>query len=225
MTLNLQATNSFSIQKAHQTQTRLAQKIIRQDKLPQKIRTVGGVDAAYLNSLGVGAATVLDYDSLELLEAAVAACEVKMPYIPTLLSFRELPPVMAAIRKLNSCPDVLLVDAQGLAHPYRFGFACHLGLALGIPTIGVAKSRLIGEPVKVGTETVLIDKGEVIGAQVTTVEGQKPVYVSIGYKVSLQTAVEIVQHASKGRISEPLRHAHRLATKERNRLAVVWGKS
>jgi deoxyribonuclease V len=209
----LKTPNNFSIQKAHQTQTRLAQKIIKQNTLPQKIRFVGGVDVAYL---GVVAATVVDYDSLELLEAKVAVCEVKMPYIPTLLSFRELPSTLAAIRKLQVCPDVFLVDAQGYAHPYRFGFTSHLGLALGKPTIGVAKSRLFGEPIKVGSETVLMDKGEVIGEVVTTKDGIKPVYVSVGHMVSLQKAVEVVKHMSKGRISEPLRLAHELATKERN---------
>lgn len=219
-----QKLTNFSVQKAHQTQNRLAQKIIRRDKLPQKIRSIGGIDVAYLDNLGIGAATTVDYDSLELLEAQVAVCEVKMPYIPTLLSFRELPPAIAAIRKLGFCPDVFLVDAQGLAHPYRFGFACHLGLALEKPTVGVAKSRLIGKPVEVGTETVLMDKSELVGAVVTTKQGVKPVYVSIGHMVSLETAVEIVKHTSLGRISEPLRQAHLLATRERDRLAGVFGQ-
>ena len=169
--------------------------------------------------LGVGAITVVDYDSLELLEAQVATCEVKMPYIPTLLSFREIPPAVAGIRKLRVQPDVFLVDAQGLAHPYRCGFACHLGLVIGKPTIGAAKSRLIGEPVKVGEREFLMDKGEVIGEVVTTEQGSKPVYVSIGHMVSLETAVKIVKHCSKERIPEPLLQAHKLATKERIRLA------
>jgi deoxyribonuclease V len=214
----LKIPHNFSIQKAHHTQVLLAQKVIKQDKLPHKIRTIGGVDVAYLGNLGVAAATVVDYDSLKLLEAKNAVCQVKMPYIPTLLSFRELPPAIAAIRELENCPDVFLVDAQGLAHPYRFGFACHLGLVLGIPTIGVAKSRLVGLPSEVEAETVLMDKGEIVGAVVTTKEGVKPVYVSIGHMVSLKTAVEIVRQTSKGRISEPVRLAHELATKERNSL-------
>jgi deoxyribonuclease V len=220
----LKLPNNFSIQKVHKTQTFLSQKVIKQDRLPQKICTVGGVDVAYLDNLGVAAATVVDYDSLKLLESEVAVCEVKMPYVPTLLSFRELPPAIAAIRKLKMCPDLFLVDAQGLAHPYRFGFACHLGLALGRPTIGVAKSRLFGEPVKVGAETFLVDRGEVVGAEVTTLEGYKPVYVSIGHMISLESAVEIVRHMSKGRISEPILAAHNLATNERNRLAVSLGQ-
>ncbi len=216
--------NNFSVQKAHKTQTLLAQKIITQDKLPKKIRSVAGVDVAYVDNLGIGAVSVVDYDSLKPLESEVAVCEVKMPYIPTLLSFRELPPAIAAIRKLKTCPDVFLIDAQGLAHPYRFGFACHLGVALGKPTIGVAKSRLFGEPVKAGTETFLMHKGEAVGAEVVTKEGFKQVYVSIGHMVTLEAALEIVRHMSKGRISEPIIHAHTLATKERNRLAACLGQ-
>ena len=133
------------MQKAHKTQLCLSKKIILEDKLPRKIKTVAGVDVSYVGDVGVGAVAVLDYESLRLLESKVATCQVKMPYIPTLLAFREIPPAMAAIRKLKIQPDVFLVDAQGWAHPYRCGFASHLGLALGKPTVGAAKSRLIGE--------------------------------------------------------------------------------
>ncbi len=216
---NPKLNKNFSVKKARQTQTCLSQKIIKEDRLPQKIRTVGGVDVSYVGNLGVGAITVVDYDSLELIEAQVATCEVKIPYIPTLLSFREIPPAVAGIRKLKVQPDVFLVDAQGLAHPYRCGFASHLGLVIGSPTIGAAKSRLIGKPVKVDERELLMDKDEVIGEVVTTKQGSKPVYVSIGHMVSLETAVKIVKHCSKKRIPEPLSQAHKLATQERIRLA------
>lgn len=212
-------TKNFSVQKAHETQVCLSQKVIREDRLPQHITTVGGVDVSYAGNIGVGAVAVLDYESLELLETVVAVCQVKMPYIPTLLSFREIPPAMAAIQKLKLQPDVFLVDAQGWAHPYRCGFASHLGLLLKKPTVGAAKSRLIGEQVERGGRTVLMDREEVIGEVVTTKAGAKPVYVSIGHMVSLETAVKIVKHCSKGRIPEPLLHAHNLATRERDRLA------
>jgi deoxyribonuclease V len=142
-----------------------------------------------------------------------------MPYIPTLLSFRELPPALAAINKLKLQSDVFFVDAQGIAHPYRCGFASHLGLAIGKPTIGAAKSRLIGTPVERDGETFLVDKGEIIGAVVTTKQGAKPIYGSIGHMVSLETAVKIVKHCAISRIPEPLLQAHKLATKERIRLA------
>jgi deoxyribonuclease V len=212
-------TKCFSVKKAHDTQVCLSEKVIREDKLPPKIRTVGGVDVSYVGSVGIGAVTVLDYDSLELLETQVANCQIKMPYIPTLLSFREIPPAVAAIQKLKLQPDIFLVDAQGWAHPYRCGFASHLGLVLKKPTVGAAKSRLIGESVERDGRTVLMDKGEAIGEVVTTKAGAKPVYVSIGNMVSLETAVKIVVHCSKGRIPEPLLQAHKLATKERIRLA------
>lgn len=176
---------------------------------------VGGVDVSYVGDLGVGAVVVLDYKTLQLLEISVAVCPVKMPYVPTLLSFRELPPALAAIKLLKVQPDIFLVDAQGLAHPYRCGFASHLGLAIGKPTIGAAKSRLIGEPTEMDGKTVLLEKGEVIGEIVTTEEGSKPVYVSIGHMVSLETAVQIIRHCLKGRIPEPLLQAHKLATKTR----------
>jgi len=212
-------TKNFSVEKAHKTQICLSQKIIMEDKLPRQIKTVAGVDVSYVGNIGVGASTVLDYESLKLLESQVVICKVKMPYIPTLLSFREISPAMASIRKLKIQPDVFLVDAQGLAHPYRCGFASHLGLVMGKPTIGAAKSRLIGEPVEVNGQTFLVDKGEVIGAVVTTKQGAKPIYVSIGHMVSLETAVKIVKHCAKNRIPEPTLQAHSLATTERIRLA------
>ena len=187
--------------------------------MPQKIRTVGGVDVHYAGNMGIGATTVVDYEPLELLETQVATCEVKMPYIPTLLSFRELPPAVAAVKKLKLKPDVFLVDAQRLAHPFRCRFASHLGLALGKPTVGAAKSKLIGTEVEKDSRTLLVDRGEVIGEAVTTKPGAKPIYVSIGHMVSLETDVEIVRHCAKTRIPEPLRQAHNLATKQRIRLA------
>lgn len=152
--------NNFSVKKAHDTQICLSRNVIHQDKLPPKIRTVGGVDVSYVGEVGIGAITILDYDSLEILETQVATCPVKMPYVPTLLSFREIPPAMAGIRKLKVQPDVFLVDAQGWAHPYRCGFASHLGLAIGKPTIGVAKSRLIGDMVEKDGRILLYNKGK-----------------------------------------------------------------
>ena len=210
---------NFSVQKAHETQVHLSKRIIREDRLPQKIKTVGGVDVSYVGNMGISAITVLDYDSLEVLEAQVAACEVKMPYIPTLLSFREIPPAIAGIKKLTLQPDVFLVDAQGWAHPYRCGFASHLGLATGKPTVGSAKSRLIGEQVEREGRTVLVDRDEIIGEVVTTKPGAKPIYLSIGHMVSLETAVQIAKHCARSRIPEPLLQAHNLANKERIKLA------
>ena len=189
---------------------------MQEDKLPAKIRLVAGVDSAYFDSWAVGAVAVLDYDSLQLIESQAAEVAIRIPYIPTLLSFREIPPVIAAIRLLKSEPDVFLVDGQGLAHPYGCGFASHLGLAIGKPTIGVAKSRLVGEYVKIDDKAFLVYDGKVVSAVLTTKQGEKSIYVSVGNLVSLTSAVSIVEHATRSkRIPEPLLLAHRLATAKR----------
>ena len=210
---------NFSVSKAHKAQLRLAEKIVTEDRLPRKIKHIAGVDVSYTDKLAIGAAAVLDFESLELLEQQTATSEVSFPYIPTLLSFREIPPAVACIKKLRLQPDVLLADGQGMAHPYGCGFASHLGLAVGKPTIGVAKSRLVGEPTTIAGQVFLVLKGRIIGAVVTTREGVKPVYVSVGNLVSLETAVEIAKKCVRNsKIPEPILQAHKIATEERKRL-------
>ncbi len=213
-------TRKFSISKAHKAQTYLAKKIISEDRLPEKINLVAGVDVAYAGELAIGAVAVLDYESLELLESQTATYEVKFPYIPTLLSFREIPPAVACIKKLKLQPDVFLADGQGIAHPYGCGFASHLGLAIVKPTIGAAKSRLIGKPTEVAGEVFLVHNGQIIGSVVTMKEGSKPVYVSVGHLISLGTAMKIVKHCarSSSRIPEPLLRAHKIASEERRKV-------
>ena len=211
------AVMKFSASKAHIAQVCLSKHVVLEDRLPGKIKLVAGVDVAYAGELAIGAVAVLDYESLELLESRTVSCLVKLPYIPTLLSFREIPPAVACIRKLRLQPDVFLADGHGVAHPYRCGFASHLGLVIGKPTIGVAKSRLIGEPLRIGEEVFLVENGEIIGAEVVTKEDSKPVYVSVGHLISLETAVKIAKHCvRKSRIPEPLLQAHKIASQERD---------
>lgn len=216
---------AFSVKKARETQMRLSKRILFRDKLPRRLRRVAGVDVAYAKAISVGAVAVLNYDSLELIEAQTAICETRFPYIPTLLSFREVPPTVLSIRKLQTRPDVFLVDGHGFAHPYKCGFASHLGLAIGRPTIGVAKGKLFGEVEggKVaGDLAFLIQEGEVIGAAVVTKRGSKPIYVSVGHMVSLETAVEIVNHCVRNnRIPEPILRAHEIATAEKRKINIV----
>lgn len=214
----------FSAKKAHEAQLRMSEKIIFDDKLPKRIRLVAGVDIAYADDLSIGAVAVLDYDSLKIVEKQTAVCKTCFPYVPTLLSFREIRPAVLCIRKLHARPDMFLIDGHGFAHPYHCGFACHLGLILKQPTIGVAKSRLIGE-VKTAISKVEADLIEcdrkIIGAAVTTKDGCKPVYVSIGHMVSLETAVKIVKHCTKNnRIPEPILAAHRIATSEKRKINI-----
>ncbi|NIR15483.1 MAG: endonuclease V [Desulfobacterales bacterium] len=182
---------------------------------------MAGVDISYSHRISIGATVVLNSASLSPIECQVSRVKTRFPYIPTLLSFREIPPAISAISKLRVQPDIFLVDAHGIMHPYRLGFAAHLGLFLDKPTIGVAKNPLCGEPqpLKEGRWTTIIDKGETIGAKVVTRQGRKPVYVSIGHKVSLETAIDIVmEYTGAHRIPEPIRRAHLVASEERKKL-------
>jgi deoxyribonuclease V len=204
---------------------RLSKRIIFQDKLPGPIRYVAGVDVAYVRDISIGAAAVLSYDALRVVETETAKRKTRFPYIPTLLSFREIPPVLAAFRRLRTQPDVVMVDGQGYAHPYRCGSACHLGLTLGIPTIGVAKSRLVGD-IELSTKeegTALLKyEGETVGAVVTTVDGRSPVFVSVGHMISLESAVSVVRHCVlQNRIPEPIRKAHEAANSEKRKIQIL----
>jgi deoxyribonuclease V len=212
--------SSFSVEKAHKAQLQLSKLIVFEDKFLGGIRYVGGVDTAYAGSLAVSAAVVLEFNSLKPVEAQTAIRETVFPYVPTLLSFRELPSTLMCIKKLKTQPDVFLVDGQGFAHPYRCGFASHLGVVLNKPTVGVAKSRLVGniEPFRDGDFAYLRDEGEIIGAALKTASG-KILYVSVGHMVSLETAIKIVKHCILWDIPEPIRLAHERATAERNRIA------
>src|SRR3990170_6231073 len=206
--------SKFSVEKAHTMQRHLSKQVIREDKIPKNVRYVAGVDVAYTAESSIGAVAVLDYDSLSLVESKTAKVKTHFPYIPTLLSFRELPPTLAAIKKLKTQPDVFLVNGQGIAHPYRLGFASHLGLAINKPTIGVAKSLLCGQVGNFNREgwTPIVDKGEVVGAAVAR-HGKKPIYVSIGHMISLERAIEIAEHCIQShKLPEPMQRAHTIAS-------------
>jgi deoxyribonuclease V len=194
--------------------------VIFKDALPETLRYVAGVDISYTGGVSIGAVAVLDFNSLSLIESQTACCNTRFPYIPTLLSFREVLPAFLAIKKLQIRVDVFLVDAHGVAHPYRLGFASHLGLVIDRPTIGVAKNLLCGRvaPLCGRTWAPIKENDEIIGAAVNK-HRKKPVYVSVGHKVSLETAVNIVKHCTLNqRIPEPTRKAHIIATRERNRI-------
>ena len=216
--LPVQFDSKFSVAKAHAMQRRLAKQVIREDRVPEKIRFVAGVDVAYVGEISIGVAAALNYDSLALIESQVAHVKTQFPYIPTLLSFREISPTLSAIEKLETQPDVFLVDGQGIAHPHRLGFTSHLGLMIDKPTIGVAKSILCGKAENMHDKewAPLIDRGEIVGATVKTKAGWKPLYVSVGHKISLERAIEIVTHCIRShRIPEPILTAHKIANKEK----------
>jgi deoxyribonuclease V len=180
------------------------------------VRTVAGVDISTANERAHAAIVVLRFPELEPLEAVEADLPLTFPYIPGLLAFREAPAILAAVQDLRIEPDLFMLDGQGLAHPRRMGIASHVGVILDKPSIGCAKSLLCGQcgPVgpAAGDHAEIVDKGEVIGAAVRTREGTQPVYVSIGHKVDLPSAISCVLRCCRGyRIPEPARWAHRVA--------------
>jgi len=195
----------------------LARKI-RIAPLGKEAGNIAGVDVAYCDGASVAAAALYDLEKLVRLETAVAVADVRFPYIPGYLFFREAPLVLAALEKLNRRPEMLMVDGHGIAHPEKAGYASLLGALLDIPSIGCAKSRLVGDYDEPGGErgacSPLLYGGETVGAVVRTRKGTRPVFVSPGHLISLDEAVAIVLRcAPKFRIPEPLRTADALARK------------
>lgn len=185
-----------------------------------RLHTVGGVDVAYPRGTGIARAAVVvcDYPSCRVVDKAVAQVEIPFPYRPGLLALREVPPILTALQKLNPLPDLLMVDGHGYAHPRRFGLACHLGVLLNLPTIGCAKSPLVGEYAMpeqtAGSSMPLVHNGEQVGAVLRTREAVKPIFVSVGHGVDLASALEVALTCCKGyRLPQPLRLAHHLAGK------------
>lgn len=199
-------------------QRELAGHVLIADRFGE-VRRVAGVDVGFEqgNTVTRAAVAVLDYPSLTLHEYAVARQPTRFPYIPGLLSFREAPAVLMALEQLSSLPDLLLCDGQGIAHPRRLGIASHLGVLLDLPAIGVAKSRLVGshaEPdEEKGAWQPLIDHGETIGCVLRSRSRVKPLYISPGHRVSLDSARRWVMAClTRYRLPETTRWAHRLAS-------------
>jgi len=199
-------------------QQALRSRVVREDSL-NAVAHVAGVDVGFEQGGTVtrAAVAVLRLADLALVDSALARLPTSFPYVPGLLSFREVPAALEALRGLSIAPDLLLVDGQGIAHPRRLGVASHLGLLCDIPSIGVAKSRLIGAhgevPDQRGAWTPLLDRGELIGAVLRTRPGVKPLYVSSGHRISLHTAIAYVMACvTRYRLPETTRWAHRLAS-------------
>lgn len=208
----------------YQQQEDLKAQIIQKNELPTEVKYIAGVDVAYQDDQNwmVGAVVVLDAHTLEVVEQAVHRMEISFPYIPGLFSFREIPPLVAAFNKLATKVDLIICDAQGIAHPKGIGMASHLGIVLDIPTIGCAKKRLIGEydkeqlnATRGSTLPLTLDDNE-IGKVLRTQTDIKAVFVSIGHKVSLDTAVDWVLKACPTyRLPETTRQADQLVNRTR----------
>ncbi|MGV0024891.1 deoxyribonuclease V [Phormidesmis priestleyi] len=183
------------------------------------VQFVAGVDVGFEEEGAVtrAAVAVLNYPELQVCDQAIARRPTTFPYIPGFLSFREVPAVLDALEKIQIVPDLLLCDGQGIAHPRRFGIACHLGVLTNLPTIGVAKSRLVGTFTEVlnerGAWQPLLHKGDRIGAVLRTRPGTLPLFISPGHRISLETAIAYVMGCTpKYRLPETTRVAHKLAS-------------
>jgi len=200
-------------------QRELSAHVLSEDAFLLPLRTVAGVDVGFEAGGKVtrAAVAVLSFPEACLLDEAVVRRPTAFPYVPGLLSFREAPAILDALDRLRELPDLVLVDGQGYAHPRRFGIACHLGVMTDLPTIGVGKTRLVGQfsevPDRRGEWSSLNDEGEIVGAVLRTRQAVKPVFVSVGHRISLETAIQFVLRCClRYRLPEAIRQAHRLAS-------------
>ena len=205
----------LSPKEAIAVQKSLLARLVTHNELTE-LQTVAGVDMSTAGERAHAAVVVLRFPDLQALEVAQSDLPLTFPYIPGLLAFREGPAVLAAAERLEIEPDLFIFDGQGLAHPRRMGIASHMGVILDKPSIGCAKSLLCGQHGQVGPNvgdySEIHHQGEIIGAVLRTREGVKPVYVSIGHKVDLTTAIDCILHCSGGyRLPEPTRWAHKVA--------------
>lgn len=207
-----------SIEEAIAIQEQLRTKVITTDQLGP-VRYVAGADVGFEadGTITRAAIAVLRFPELDMVEHAIARQPTEFPYVPGLLSFREIPTLLQALQQLTITPDLILVDGQGIAHPRRLGIASHLGILIDVPTIGVGKSLLVGKyeepPAERGKWSPLTHRNEVIGAVLRTRTGFKPLFISPGHKVSLQTSIDFVMKcAPKYRLPETTRRAHNLAS-------------
>lgn len=203
---------------ARELQRRLAGQVVTEDRF-DGVRYVAGVDVGFeqANTVTRAAVVVLEIDSLVPVDSVLARRPTTFPYVPGLLSFRELPAVLDAFERLSIDPDLILCDGQGIAHPRRFGIACHLGLWLDRPTVGVAKSRLVGTheppPEARGAWVPLYDKDERIGAVLRTRANVRPLYISPGHRIGLESAIDyVLRCTTRYRLPETTRAAHKLAS-------------
>lgn len=201
--------------------------LVRVEPLTRFVQTIGGADISFnkFSETVYAGIVVLDLNSLQIVETAGVRSVAKFPYVPGLLSFRETPSLLEAWAQLKTKPDVLMLDGQGLAHPRRCGIACHIGVLLDLPTIGCAKSILVGKhgelAAAAGSQAPLIDRGEQVGVALRTKMNVAPVYVSAGHLIDLPGAVDLVlRSTTKYRQPEPTRQAHLLV----NRLRVADGQ-
>ena len=212
---------NLNTQQAKAIQLELAQQVSQHDEFGE-VKLIAGTDVGFEDNFSItrAAIAVLSFPELELIEYQVAKRPTSMPYIPGYLSFRECPALLMAMEKLQHSPDLILCDVQGIAHPRRFGIASHLGVLTNMPTIGVAKSRLIGQHATVGEQKgdwqPLTDNNDTIGAAMCTRDNTLPLYISPGHKVSTATAIDFVLNScTRYKLPETTRWADAIASNKK----------
>jgi len=209
----------MTLEEAIVVQEKLQDQVITEDQLQESVKYVAGVDMGFEadGTISRAAVAVLSFPDLQVIETSLARRPTSFPYIPGFLSFREIPAVLDALEKIKITPDIFLCDGQGIAHPRRLGIASHLGLLIDMPTIGVAKSLLVGKheelPETKGSQQPLIYKGETVGTVLRSRTGVKPLYISSGHRISLPTAIDyVLRCTTKYRLPETTRIADKLAS-------------
>ncbi|GAB6946722.1 endonuclease V [Vulcanisaeta sp. JCM 16161] len=214
----------FHLEVARKVQTALASKVIEKDLVNiNNVDLIAGVDVAYINhgdvEIGISVASTYSLSRSSIIEWSCWVGPVTFPYVPTLLSFRELKPVVNAYLRLRSRPQVVLIDGHGRAHPYRLGIASHFGVCMRVPTIGVAKSLLYGKVDRVEGPVLDVNANEVIGWAIQCAPS-RPTYVSVGYGISLMSAVNLVKRLCVGsQMPIPILHSHNTANSLKRRIA------
>lgn len=209
---------SYHLERLQRLQEKIAAKIVVEDRFKIPIEKVTGLDVAYFNNEAVAAAVTMNYNDLRIVEERTMKRKVSFPYIPTYLSFREGPLVISLTKRLTSQPDVFMINSHGIAHPRFSGCASHVGVSINKPTIGVTRSKLCGNYEdnlqNVGDWAPLKYQSRIVGAAFLSKQGCKPIFISVGHMVTLETAIEIVKHfLISHKFPEPLRLAHQMAKK------------
>jgi len=214
---------NYDLEKLRTIQREISARVILEDRFEGPIERVTGFDTAFLGKEAIAGAVTVNYHTMQVMERKAIRQKVAFPYIPTFLSFREGPLIIKLVKKLKTKPDVLMLDSQGIAHPLFCGCASHVGVMLNQPTIGVAKSKLCGDydkdPEKAGEWVPLNYQGRTVGAVLLSKRHCKPIFISVGHMITLETAMKVVKHFLMGhKIPEPTRLAHDFTNKIRREM-------
>jgi deoxyribonuclease V len=221
--LKVSANSNPDLEYLRHIQEEIAKRVVLQDKFSAPVEYLGGVDSAYINDVAVTACVILKYEDLKIVEKKTFISTLKFPYISTYFVFREGPPILEILSKLSKLPTILMINSQGILHPTLAGCASHIGVLIDIPTIGVAQRVLWGshasEPSQIGDWVPIYYQNKVLGAYFLSLKKSKPIVISPGHRITLESALNIVKHSLKGhKFPEPIYLAHEFATEEKARL-------